>query len=211
MRHWLKIKAVGSVSNRQGIGAKIEMTAGGITQRQFVRTGVGFLAAHDTRVHFGLGSSTIADLKVTWPSGQVQHLHNVSADQIFTVTEPSMKLAQNGRADKSHHLRLVSPNDVGQGFVILLALSESPATLLPDGRSLPLLLDSLTAATLGPNPLVNGNVGILPIGGAEATILTPNDPNLAGLRLFATALLYSPLSQELGTIFPQAVTIDLLP
>jgi hypothetical protein len=87
--HWLLVSTVGTRSNRDGIGAKIKVTTEAGTYYNHVNTAVGYGCASDRRVHFGLGkSSLIKELEITWPSGAVQTLENVPADQILTVTEP---------------------------------------------------------------------------------------------------------------------------
>jgi len=86
--NWLKIKTVGTKSNRSGIGARIYcVTAGGHRQMDEVRSGNSYISQNDLRVHFGLGKATKADLEIHWPSGQVDKLAGVAANQILTVTE----------------------------------------------------------------------------------------------------------------------------
>ena len=87
--HWLKIHAVGTRSNRDAIGARIRLTAGGIVQTQDITSSSGYLSQSDERVYFGLGSSTVADqIEIRWPRGAVQVLEHVAAGQVLTVTEP---------------------------------------------------------------------------------------------------------------------------
>jgi hypothetical protein len=82
------VRLVGKKSNRDGIGAKIEVVAGGVRQQRERTAGSGYLSQDDGRVHFGLGKvSTIGKLTVTWPSGVVQTLDNVPADRVVTVEE----------------------------------------------------------------------------------------------------------------------------
>ena len=86
--NWLKIKTVGTKSNRSGIGARIYcVTAGGHRQMDEVRSGNSYISQNDLRVHFGLGKAAKADLEIHWPSGQVDKLAGVAANQILTVTE----------------------------------------------------------------------------------------------------------------------------
>jgi hypothetical protein len=86
--NWLKIKTVGTKSNRSGIGARIYcVTAGGHRQMDEVRSGNSYISQNDLRVHFGLGKATKADLEIRWPSGQVDQIAGVAANQILTVTE----------------------------------------------------------------------------------------------------------------------------
>ncbi len=87
--HWLLIKTIGTKSNRDGAGAKIKvMTASG-AQYNHVNSAVGYGCSSDLRVHFGLGKDTVVkELQIDWPSGKIQVLKDVKADQILTVKEP---------------------------------------------------------------------------------------------------------------------------
>jgi hypothetical protein len=89
--HWLLINTVGTVSNRDGIGAQIRIVSdSGLEQYGFVTTAGSYLSASDKRVHFGLGRDRkIRVLEVKWPSGIVQKLENVDADQILNIHEPA--------------------------------------------------------------------------------------------------------------------------
>ena len=86
--HWLSVNLIGSKSNRDGIGAKVEVIAGGVKQVVERVAGSGYLGQDDWRPHFGLGTSTRAErITVNWPSGIKQVLENVAADQIITIRE----------------------------------------------------------------------------------------------------------------------------
>ncbi len=89
--HWLTLNLVGSVSNRDAIGSKIRLvTDSGATHTAFVSTAGSYVSASDKRAHFGLGSrKKIQLIEITWPSGTVQRLESIAADQILTVREPS--------------------------------------------------------------------------------------------------------------------------
>jgi hypothetical protein len=87
--HWLTLKLVGTVSNRDGFGARVEATAGDLHQVVENVPQSGYLSQNDPRPHFGLGPHAEVDvLTIRWPSGAVQTLNHVKADQILTVTEP---------------------------------------------------------------------------------------------------------------------------
>lgn len=87
--HWLMVKTIGKKSNRDGIGTRVTVTAGGMTQIGEVRSGTGYLAMSDLRVHFGLGPhEQVERVELRWPSGIAQTLENVEADQILTLVEP---------------------------------------------------------------------------------------------------------------------------
>jgi hypothetical protein len=88
--HWLILKLVGHRSNRDAIGAEVRVVAGKITQVATVTTASSYLSSSDKRVHFGLGTETLAAaIEIRWPSGIRQTLENVRADQILQVDEPS--------------------------------------------------------------------------------------------------------------------------
>jgi len=89
--HWLLVHLIGSPSNRDGIGAKLRLvTDDGRERYAFASTAGSYLSASDKRVHFGLGSSTkIQLLEITWPSGTVQRLDAIPADQILKIHEPA--------------------------------------------------------------------------------------------------------------------------
>ena len=87
--HWLSVRLVGKKSNRDGIGAHLEVFAGGRKHAAERIAGSGYLSQDDGRVHFGLGSANkIEKLTIRWPSGQEQVLDNVAADRVLTVEEP---------------------------------------------------------------------------------------------------------------------------
>ena len=87
--HWLTLLLVGHKSNRDGIGAEVKVTTAAGTQMDTVTTGGSYLSSSDKRAHFGLGSATAAQVvEIRWPSGIVQTLKDVKADQILTVDEP---------------------------------------------------------------------------------------------------------------------------
>lgn len=87
--HWIQIQLEGVKSNRDGIGARIKLTGpSGRVQHNHVTTAVSYSSASDKRVHFGLGADRhIREIEIRWPSGTVQVLKNVAADQILKVRE----------------------------------------------------------------------------------------------------------------------------
>jgi enediyne biosynthesis protein E4 len=87
--HWLLLQLTGRKSNRDAIGTKIKVTTpAGRTLYNHVTVSVGFMSSSDRRVHFGLGAEKTADIVLRWPSGAVQNLAAVPADQILRVEEP---------------------------------------------------------------------------------------------------------------------------
>ena len=88
--HWLSLQFVGLKSNRDGIGARIQITTEAGSQFATVSTAGSYESSSDRRAHFGFGASTSAkQIKIWWPSGIVQDLRDVAADQFLTVKEPA--------------------------------------------------------------------------------------------------------------------------
>jgi len=88
--HYLQIQLVGSRSNRDGVGARVTVTAGG---KKFVRQrhGAGsYLSSADPRLHFGIGDAArIEKIEVIWPSGARNLLKNVAPDRLLVIEEPA--------------------------------------------------------------------------------------------------------------------------
>ena len=95
--HWLEVRLIGTASNRSGIGAKVRIFSspqqtGTYWQTRVISGQNGQGTQTDLTVHFGLGVEVnVQRLEVTWPSGTVQELLNVAADQVLTLTEPGGK------------------------------------------------------------------------------------------------------------------------
>jgi len=87
--HWLTVDTVGIKSNRDGIGARLTLTAeSGARQVAMVTTAGSYQSSSDKRVHFGLGAERkIRRLEIQWPSGIVQKLEGIDADQVLKVKE----------------------------------------------------------------------------------------------------------------------------
>jgi hypothetical protein len=84
----LRIKLLGTKSNRDGIGAVITVASGGDKQWKMVRSGSSYLSQSELVVTFGLGRKTKADsIEIQWPSGQTDKLTNINASQTVTVQE----------------------------------------------------------------------------------------------------------------------------
>jgi hypothetical protein len=86
--HVVRIRTVGTASNRDGIGARVEVTAGGDTRWQLVKTGSSYLSQSELPLTFGLGGATsVTAVRVAWPSGQVDTIDALDADQVITIEE----------------------------------------------------------------------------------------------------------------------------
>ena len=87
--HWLLLKLVGHTSNRDAIGAQIKIATSDGPQYAMVTTAGSYLSSGDKRVHFGLGKQTqVSTIEIRWPSGIIQTLKDVRADQILQIDEP---------------------------------------------------------------------------------------------------------------------------
>lgn len=86
--NWIILNLVGTESNRDAIGAKVRVSAGDRQQMGVRRSTTGYLSQNDPRMHFGLGDATQVDfVEIRWPSGKMQLLEDVKANQILTVKE----------------------------------------------------------------------------------------------------------------------------
>jgi hypothetical protein len=88
VNHWIEFALQGTRSNRDGIGARIKLVAGGAAQYQQVSFAAGYGSSSAGPVHFGLGrNATVDSIEIRWPSGIVQELRNVAADQVVKIKE----------------------------------------------------------------------------------------------------------------------------
>jgi hypothetical protein len=86
--HSLRIKLVGTKSNRDGIGAVVRVTSGGDKQWKMLRSGSSYLSQSELVLTFGLAAQTRADaIEIQWPSGLLDKLSNINAGQTVTVQE----------------------------------------------------------------------------------------------------------------------------
>jgi hypothetical protein len=98
---WLRVRTVGSKSNRGGIGAVVTVTSASGTQWQMVRSGSSYASQSELALTFGLGGDrVVSTLQVKWPSGATQSFSDVAADQQVAVDE-ARGLALNDRASAS--------------------------------------------------------------------------------------------------------------
>jgi len=88
--HRVLVRLVGAGSNRDGLGATIEIESQAGKQIRQANPMTGFLSCNDSAVHFGLGQADNIDtLRVRWPSGAVQTFNDLAPDHRYTITEPS--------------------------------------------------------------------------------------------------------------------------
>ena len=87
-RSWSALRLVGVQSNRSAIGARVVLSAGGVTQVGEVRGGGSYYSQNDLRMHFGLGSAKAIDrVEVRWPNGNIEVWTGVEPNRIVTLTE----------------------------------------------------------------------------------------------------------------------------
>src|SRR6185436_7851633 len=87
-KNWIEFKTVGRQSNRNGIGARVTVAAGGLKQMDEVRSGGSYISSNDLRLHFGIGDAIKVDrVEVFWPSGRREAFANLSANRIVVLEE----------------------------------------------------------------------------------------------------------------------------
>ncbi|WP_223033252.1 FG-GAP-like repeat-containing protein [Hanstruepera marina] len=116
--NWLKVKLQGVVSNKDGIGTKIEISINGNKQYRYTLCGEGYISQNSSSEFFGLGSNTEVDyIKVTWLSGMVDYLENISANQMLNIVEGSNPLSLESLQETPQEL-LVFPNPTSDKVAI---------------------------------------------------------------------------------------------
>jgi hypothetical protein len=86
--NWIQLQLIGTSSNRDGIGARVKISANGVVQIAQKKSATGYLSQSDPRMHFGVGRATVVELiEVTWPSGKMQKLEDIEAGRMITITE----------------------------------------------------------------------------------------------------------------------------
>ena len=88
--NWLLVRTVGTAGNRDGVGARVRVRCGEMTQVQEVRSGSSYLSQNDPRLHFGLGQADRVDeLRIAWPGGLVETWRDLAVNQFLVVREGS--------------------------------------------------------------------------------------------------------------------------
>ena len=86
--NWVEVDLVGTTSNKFAVGARVEISADGVSQFDEVVAGSGYSTQNSMRLHFGLGSSqTVDELKIHWPDGSVETYNNVSGNQRYIAIQ----------------------------------------------------------------------------------------------------------------------------
>ena len=131
--HWLKVRPQGTISNYNGIGAKVRVVAGGVEQYQEVLCGSSYLSQSSMELDFGLGSAETIDLvEVRWPaSGAVQQWKNLKADQVLLAIETEGMTIVSGdeQAPIAHALAQNYPNPFNTETRIEFAVHKDESTV----------------------------------------------------------------------------------
>jgi hypothetical protein len=103
-KNWILLKLVGTKSNRNGIGARVVVSAESRKQVDEVRSGGSYLSQNDFRLHFGIGDALKVDrIEVSWPSGLNEFFEDLRANQIVTLEEAKgTKIGAPGSTQRSH-------------------------------------------------------------------------------------------------------------
>ena len=96
--HWIKVKLVGTKSNRSAIGARVLVKYGGKVQTQEVLSQSSYYSCNDTRLHFGVGLSLSVDLVIHWPNGAIEKYAAIKCDQLITIQEAHGVIPNKGWA-----------------------------------------------------------------------------------------------------------------
>jgi enediyne biosynthesis protein E4 len=90
---WIRLKLVGTRSNRDAIGARVAVVASGRTIHRQRKGGTSLMSSHDPRLLIGVGQSqTVAQLTVRWPSGTVSVLEDLETNRTYEIREPAASL-----------------------------------------------------------------------------------------------------------------------
>ena len=86
--HWIRFRLAGTRSNRSGLGARVTVRAGGMTQRRWVKSGGSYLSQSELPATFGLGEATrVEEVEVLWPGGRVDTWRDLPADREHALVE----------------------------------------------------------------------------------------------------------------------------
>ena len=119
--HWIEIDLIGTRSNHDGIGSRVLVKTGDVTQLREQDAGMHHRSQNHIRMHFGLEQNSVIDnIVIFWPSGLVQEIKHVSADQILKIVEPSLPLAPKHQTSLG-----LEPQEVICKYGMVLTLKKS--------------------------------------------------------------------------------------
>ncbi len=139
--HWVQLNLTGNGSNTQAIGARVVLTAGGVSQTRYISPGSGYLSCSAADPHFGLGANTlISQIDIYWPDGVHQIVGPQVADKIINITEGIDPPSAVGDEDlpRQTALRGAYPNPFNPSTTISFSLKQDARALVEvytvDGR-----------------------------------------------------------------------------
>ncbi|MEZ4857405.1 MAG: FG-GAP-like repeat-containing protein [Flavobacteriaceae bacterium] len=154
--HWLTVNTIGVESNRNGIGARVQITSALGTQIRDVRSGEGFRFMSTLNTHFGLGADTeITTLTIIWPSGIIDVMDNVAVDQVITIEEGSTIL---GLEDTLVNNLISFPNPTSE-ILNIASTSEftNPIYSIFDMNGKRVMNEKLNSSSINVSYLAEGN------------------------------------------------------
>ncbi|UOA10635.1 FG-GAP-like repeat-containing protein [Methylobacter sp. S3L5C] len=139
-KHWLGLKLTGTKSNRDGVGAVVQLTTANGKQIRSVVSGEGFLSDGDKRIIFGLGDEDKIDqLIINWPSGRKQTVKSISVDRYWLIEENNNKIDElpvtSAVNAPRQHLRLklgVEQAEIRARYIRMLGQAEHPEQIFPE-------------------------------------------------------------------------------
>lgn len=108
--HWVKVRCIGTRSNRAAIGARVEVEAGGVLWVDEISGGSGFASQNSLCLHFGLGEATLIDrLRVIWPGGETEEWTQLAVDRLHELTEGGLSTSTSAAWEKTG-IQLTAPH-----------------------------------------------------------------------------------------------------
>jgi hypothetical protein len=133
--NWLKVGLEGTTSNKQGIGATIELKSGGTSQYRYTVCGEGYLGQNSDKEFFGIAGNTVIDyVKVTWLGGAQDILYNVTPNQLMNIVEGSSPLSTE-EFEAENEIQ-VYPNPTTGKFKVHFNTNENYEYLLFDSKGM---------------------------------------------------------------------------
>jgi enediyne biosynthesis protein E4 len=124
--HWVKVKTQGTVSNRAGIGARVEVLANGRLHVDEVCSGSGYATQNSLTIHLGLGQATIIDqLRVKWPSGITDTFFNLDVDKVYKVIENENVITSETDLSKIPPSLGIFPNPFSESTTVSINLHKA--------------------------------------------------------------------------------------
>ena len=151
--HWVRLDLTGAGSNTGAIGARVRLTAGGITQTRYISPGSGYLCSNDPSPHFGLGAATVVEgLEIFWPDGTHQIVGSLPVDRTTAIIQGEDPAAAVGDEElpRVTTLGVAYPNPFNPSTTISFTLDRATRAQVSvytvDGRHVRTLTDESYAA-----------------------------------------------------------------